>query len=94
MRHKTRNTGHGRPEGSEFVWVNLGSATLREPSPAPFADAIPSPRRYLAAFEWRYNHRFELPKNLQRLARVATRIVPQPRKTIAEIRPNAADLSG
>jgi hypothetical protein len=35
-----------------------------------------------------------LPKNLERLARVAITIAPQPRKSIAEIRPNAADMSG
>ena len=64
-----------------------GFGTLRscDPQHAP---------RYLAAFEWRYNRRFELPKNLERLARVATTIAPQPRKSIADIRPNTADLSG
>jgi hypothetical protein len=50
--------------------------------------------RYLAAFEWRYNRRFELPKNLEGLARVATATSPQTRKSIVKIRPDVADISG
>jgi hypothetical protein len=56
-------------------------------------DARHTPR-YLAAFEWRYNRRFDLPKNLVRLARVAVTIPPQPHKRIAAIRPKIADLTG
>ncbi|MCK5090748.1 MAG: hypothetical protein KAQ88_12295, partial [Hyphomicrobiaceae bacterium] len=50
--------------------------------------------RYLAAFEWRYNRRFELRENLMRLARAAMMIAPRPRKILAAIRPKLADLPG
>jgi hypothetical protein len=95
FKHKTRITGRGRPEGSEFKWVNTGVSNVKGAITGTLRSCDPQHApRYLAAFEWRYNRRFELPQNLQRLARAATTIVPQPRKTIAEIRPNAADLSG
>lgn len=95
LKHKVKITGGGRPQGTEFKWVNTGignvkgaiTGTLRS------CDERHTPR-YLAAFEWRYNRRFELPKNLERLARVAATIAPQPRKCIAAIRPKSADLSG
>ncbi|MFT7575157.1 MAG: hypothetical protein ACI9XZ_001533, partial [Alphaproteobacteria bacterium] len=38
--------------------------------------------------------RFELAKNLERLARVAMMIEPQPRSTLAAIRLKSADLTG
>lgn len=50
--------------------------------------------RYLAAFEWRYNRRFDLKDNLCRLARAAATIPPQPRKAIIAIGPTPADTSG
>ena len=51
-------------------------------------------QRYLAAYEWRYNRRFELPKNLERLARVAATIKPKPHSAIAAIRSTLAETSG
>jgi len=95
LTHVVKITGGGRPEGSDFKWVNTGlghvqssiKGTLRS------CDARHTPR-YLAAFEWRYNRRFELPRNLERLARVAMMIAPQPRKILAAIRPKLADVTG
>jgi hypothetical protein len=95
LAHIVKITGGGRPQGSDFKWVNTGlghvqssiKGTLRS------CDARHTPR-YLAAFEWRFNRRFELMQNLERLARVATTIAPQPRNTIAAIRPKLADMSG
>ena len=95
LTHTAIITGGGRPKGPAFKWTNTGlgnvqgsiKGTLRS------CDARHTPR-YLAGFEWRYNRRFELPKNLERLARVGATIAPQPRKMIAAIRWNSADLSG
>ena len=99
LTHIVKITGGGRPKGPEFKWVNTAisntkcaiTGTLRS------CDIRHTPR-YLGAFEWRYNRRFELPKNLERLARVATTILPQPRKHIAAVWPkkgaDAADLPG
>ena len=48
-------------------------------------DARHTPR-YLAAYECRYNRRFELPKNLERLTRVAVTIAPKPYREITAVR--------
>ena len=56
-------------------------------------DARHTPR-YLAGYEWRYNRRFELPRNLERLARVAVTVAPKPYRQIAAVRPKGTDLSG
>ena len=95
MKHTAKITGGGRPEGSDFKWVNTGVSNVKGAITGTLRSCDPQHTpRYLAAFEWRYNRRFELPKNLERLARVATTIAPQPRKSIADIRPHTADLSG
>jgi ISXO2-like transposase domain len=95
MKHTAKITGGGRPEGSDFKWVNTGVSNVKGAITGTLRSCDPQHApRYLAAFEWRYNRRFDLPKNLERLARVATTIAPQPRKSIAEIRPNTADTSG
>jgi hypothetical protein len=79
LRHIVKITGSGRPEGSDFKYAAL----LRSATCAPLS--------YLAAFEWRYNRRFELKENLCRLTRAAATITPLPRRAIIEIRPNPAD---
>ena len=95
MKHTAKITGGGRPEGSDLKWVNTGVSNVKGAITGTLRSCDPQHApRYLAAFEWRYNRRFELPKNLERLARVATTIAPQPRKSIAEIRSNTADTSG
>jgi len=95
MKHKPRITGGGRPEGDDFKWVNTGVSNVKGAITGTLRSCDPQHApRYLAAFEWRYNRRFELPRNLERLARVATTIAPQTRKSIVEICPDMADTSG
>ena len=95
LKHISKITGSGRPTDIKFKWVNTGLGNTKGSitGTCRSIDARHTPR-YLAAYEWRYNRRFELPKNIARLARVAVTISPQPRKTIAAVRPMAADLSG
>ena len=95
LAHVIKITGGGRPKGLDFKWINTGLGNVQSAikSTLRSCDARHTPR-YLAAFEWRYNRRFELPKNLERLARVAMMIEPQPRSTLAAIRPKKADLTG
>ena len=95
LEHTARVTGGGRPKGLEFKWVNTGVGNVKGAitGTCRSLDARHTPR-YLAAYEWRYNRRFELPKNLQRLACVATTIEPKPKSSIAAIRPKAADTRG
>lgn len=87
--------GSGRPEGSDFKWVNTGLGNVKSAITGTLRSCDPQHApRYLAAFEWRYNRRFELRENLGRLARVAAAIKPQPRQSIIAIRPKSADQSG
>jgi hypothetical protein len=46
--------------------------------------------RYLAGYEWRFNRRFDLPKNLERLARLAVIVAPKPQREIAAVRQRKA----
>jgi hypothetical protein len=39
--------------------------------------------RYLAAYEWRFNRRIDLDKNVERLAPVAARTMPRLYRSIA-----------
>ncbi len=93
--HVIKITGGGRPKDPDFKWINTGLGNVQSAikSTLRSCDARHTPR-YLAAFEWRYNRRFELAKNLERLARVAMMIEPQPRSTLAAIRLKSADLTG
>lgn len=95
LQHVVKVTGGGRPTGSDFKWVNTGLGNVQSAikSTLRSCDARHTPR-YLAAFEWRYNRRFELSQNLERLARVALTIAPQPRNTLAAVRPKPPDLTG
>lgn len=95
LAHVIKITGGGRPKGPDFKWINTGLGNVQSAikSTLRSCDARHTPR-YLAAFEWRYNRRFELAKNLERLARVAMTIAPQPRSALAAIRPKPTDLTG
>jgi len=95
LAHVVKITGGGRPKGPDFKWVNTGLGNVQSAIKATLrsCDARHTPR-YLAAFEWRYNRRFELRENLVRLARATMMIAPQPRKILAAIRPKPADLTG
>ena len=95
VKHNKKITGGGRPEGSDFKWVNTGLGNVKSAIKGTLRSCDPQHTpRYLAAFEWRYNRRFDLAENLGRLARVATTIKPQPHRSIIAITPDAADQSG
>ena len=90
MRHIALVTGGGRPTNPLFKWVNTGLGNVKSAITGTCRSFDPQHAdRYLAAFEWRFNRRFELDKNIERLARVAARTVPQPYHSIASIRPQA-----
>ena len=95
LKQVAKITGGGRPTDDEFKWVNTGLGNTKGAitGTCRSIDARHTPR-YLAGYEWRYNRRFELPKNLERLARVAVTIAPKPYRQIAAVRPGFADLSG
>ena len=80
-------TGGGRPKDPEFLWVNitLGNVKSAVTGTCRSLDERHVPR-YLAAYEWRYNRRFDLPKNLERLARVAVTTAPAPYGRLAAVR--------
>ena len=84
--HSPVVTGSGRPKHLEFLWVNitLGNVKSAVTGTCRSLDAHHTPR-YLAAYEWRYNRRFDLPKNLERLARVAVTTRPHPYATLAAV---------
>jgi ribosomal protein L37AE/L43A/transposase-like protein len=80
-------TGGGRPKDPEFLWVNitLGNVKSAVTGTCRSLDEHHTPR-YLAAYEWRYNRRFNLEKNLERLARVAVTTAPAPYGRLAAVR--------
>ena len=92
LAHTVIRTGSGprRPTEPAFAWVNtvLGNVksaiigTCRALRPQHTA-------RYLAAYDTRFNRRFELDRNVERLARVAARTAPMPYRSIAAIRSGA-----
>ena len=80
-------TGGGRPKDPQFLWVNitLGNVKSAVTGTCRSLDERHAPR-YLAAYEWRYNRRFDLAENLGRLARVAVATKPAPYALIAAVR--------
>lgn len=95
--HVALITGGGRPaKDGSFKWVNIGLGNVKGAitGTCRSIDARHTPR-YLAAYEWRYNRRFDLPENLARLACVAVTIKPKPYREIAAVRPRTtAGTSG
>ena len=94
MRHLPIVTGGGRPKEILMHWSNTGLGNLKGAinGTCRSCDARHTDR-YLAAYEWRFNRRFELDKNLERLGRAATATAPQPRRSIAAVRSHA-EMSG
>jgi ribosomal protein L37AE/L43A len=87
LRHVPVVTGCGRPDEVRFKWVNTGLGNLKgalvgtcRSCDAHHVD------RYLAAYEWRFNRRFDLRANLGRLARIAARTAPAPYRSLADVR--------
>ena len=73
MRHIAIATGGGRPNNPLFKWVNTGLGNVKNAILGTCRSCDPQHAdRYLAAYEWRFNRRFDLAKNIERLARVAT----------------------
>ena len=93
MRHTAIVTGGGRPKGDLFKWTNTGIANIKGAITGTCRSCDPQhTERYLAAYEWRFNRRFDLDKNVERLARVAARTMPRPYRSIAAIRNGAETL--
>jgi len=95
MRHLSLVTGGGRPKEILMHWSNTGLGNLKGAinGTCRSCDAHHTDR-YLAAYEWRFNRRFALDKNLARLARAATATQPKPHHQIAAVRPKMEDQSG
>lgn len=90
MKHRAVVTGGGRPALSEFKWVNTGLGNIKSAITGTCRSLRPQhAARYLAAYEYRFNRRFELNKMVERLATVATQTAPHTRKTII-----TAEMSG
>lgn len=94
MKHTAIVTGGGRPVDPRFKWVNTGLGNLKSAIVGTCRSCDPHHApSYLAGYEWRFNRRFDLDKNLERLARVAVRTTPKPYRQIALVSPRA-DASG
>ena len=95
IRHTVIITGGGRPKDPQFKWVNIGISNMKGAMLGTCRSiAFHHADRYLAAFEWRYNRRFDLAQNFDRLGRAAARTGPQPYRELADVRRPAAELSG
>ena len=94
MRHIAMTTGGGRPKNPLFKWVNTGLGNIKSAITGTSRSCDPQhTERYLAAFEWRFNRRFDLAKNVERLACVAARTAPMPYRLIANVR-SSAEMAG
>jgi ISXO2-like transposase domain/Transposase zinc-ribbon domain len=95
MKHEPKVTGSGRPRGGDFKWVNTALGNIKSAiiGTCRSCDIQHTPR-YLAAYEWRFNRRFDLDQNLARLASVAVTIKPQPYRKLASVRPKTAETLG
>ena len=84
MVHRPIVTGGGRPDEAEFKWVNTGLGNIKCAIAGTCRAVRPRhAARYLAAYEYRFNRRFELDKMVERLATVAAKTTPQPRYVIS-----------
>jgi hypothetical protein len=77
MKHTAIITEGERPRDARFKWTNTGLANVKGAITGTCRSCDPQPtEHYLAAYEWRFNRRFELDRNVERLARVAARTAP------------------
>jgi ISXO2-like transposase domain len=87
LKHKAVVRGSGRPRDARFKWTNTGLGNIERAIAGTCRSFDPQhTERYLAGFEWRFNCRFDLDKNVERLARVAARTAPAPYQSIAAVR--------
>ena len=90
MKHMAIVTGGGRPKDDHLRWTNTGLGNIKSAIIGTCRSCDPQhTERYLAAFEYRFNRRFELDKMVERLARVAVRTAPKPYRSIAAVRSGA-----
>ncbi len=83
-------TGSGRPTDERFKWVNTGLGNIKSAITGTCRSCDPQhSARYLAAYEWRFNRRFDLARNVERLARAGARASPRPYRSIAAVRTRA-----
>ncbi len=69
MKHGPVMIGGGRPAVSEFKWVNTGLGNIKSAITGTCRSCRPQhAAHYLAAYEYRFNRRFELDKMVERLA--------------------------
>ncbi len=87
LRHIPIVTGSGRPRNPLFKWVNtmLGNIKSAITGTCRSFD-LQHAERYLAAYEWRFNRRFDLAANVGRLLRAALHTAPAPYRSIALVR--------
>ncbi len=94
MKHAVELADKGRPRNPLVKWVNttLGNIKSAIVGTCRSFDGQHTDR-YLAAFEWRFNRRFDLAANIDRLARAAVATLPQTRRSIALVR-RPAEMTG
>lgn len=89
-RHTSVLTGSGRPRERAFHWVNTLLGNLKMAMTGTFhAVRRQHAHRYLAAFEWRFNHRFDLAGAIDALAATLLGAKPAPYRIITP-----AEVSG
>jgi transposase-like protein len=82
-RHESVLTGSGRPKERAFHWVNTLLGNLKMAMTGTFhAIRRQHAHRYLAAFEWRFNHRFDLAGAIDDLAATLLGAKPAPYRSI------------
>lgn len=90
VKHRAIVTGGGRPTVPEFKWVNTGLGNIKSAITGTCRSCSPQHAdRYLAAYEYRFNRRFQLDRMVERLARCTMQTAPSPYKAIV-----AAEMSG
>jgi len=91
LTHVAVTTGGGHSDddltGALFKWLNiaLGNVKSAITGTCRSCDAHHT-ARYLASYEWRFNRRFDLAGNVERLARASVGARPQPHRSIAAVR--------
>jgi hypothetical protein len=86
LKHKAVVTGSGRPKDERLKWANIGLGNIKSAITGTCRSFDPQhTERYLASYEWRFNRRFDLDKNVERLARVAAQTAPAPYQSIAAV---------
>lgn len=84
--HTIKLTGGGarRPTAPEFRWVNTALGNIKSAITGTCRSlGIQHSARYLAAYEYRFNHRVDLASMVPRLASAALESTPMPRRAIS-----------